>query len=168
MGLNPLALDPLTGEKTDRVDALNGMIQAGDYALLGAGPLATAAGDPTFARWLDSARALGGAYADSAAPAIVRAAASADAYSGTTGDSDGHSLTATWNFEDLGALGDVEFKSISGWRQQDTRNFGDLDGVDNTIAPGRRRRAERPRGVHDVPALRVPGRIPGQSAGVPA
>ncbi len=60
----------------------------------------------------------------------------ADAYAGTTGDSTGHSLTGAWQFEDLGALGDVEFKSITGWRQQDTRNFGDLDGVDNTIAPG--------------------------------
>jgi iron complex outermembrane receptor protein len=53
-----------------------------------------------------------------------------------SGDSGGHSLIATWNFEDLGALGNVEFKSISGSRKQDTRNFGDLDGVDNTLAPG--------------------------------
>ncbi|MDY0067968.1 MAG: TonB-dependent receptor plug domain-containing protein [Steroidobacteraceae bacterium] len=136
VGLNPLALNPLTGEQTSRVDALSGMIQAGEYALLGAGPLAAAAGDPTFTRWLDSARALSDAYADIGSTRQRPRNGVADAYTGTTAESTGHSLTAAWRIADLGVLGDVEFKSITGWRDLDNRNFGDLDGVDNTIAPG--------------------------------
>ncbi|MCG3170056.1 MAG: Vitamin B12 transporter BtuB [Pseudomonadales bacterium] len=136
VGLNPLSLNPITGERVERADALNGMITAGEYALAGAGPLAVAAADPTFMRWLDSARALSAVYADVGSVDDRPSRGVADAYAGTTGDSTGHSLTGAWQFEDLGVLGDVEFKSITGWRQQDTRNFGDLDGVDNTIAPG--------------------------------
>ncbi len=136
VGLNALALDPRTGAQTSRPDALNGMIMAGDYALAGAGPLAVAAADPTFSRWLDSAKALSGVYSNIGNTGDRPGRGVGDAYAGTTGDSSGHSLTAAWQFDDLGALGNVEFKSISGWRKQDTRNFGDLDGVDNTIAPG--------------------------------
>ncbi|MBK6279536.1 MAG: TonB-dependent receptor [Gammaproteobacteria bacterium] len=136
VGLNPLELNPLTGEQTGRLEALDGMILAGEYALAGAGPLATAAADPTFTRWLDSAKALGGAYSNIGSTDDRPSRGTADVFSGTTGDSAGHSLTAAWQFDDLGALGNVEFKSITGWRDQDTRNFGDLDGVDNTIAPG--------------------------------
>src|SRR5512139_2365035 len=43
VGLNPLSLNPITGERVERADALNGMITAGEYALAGAGPLAVAA-----------------------------------------------------------------------------------------------------------------------------
>ncbi len=48
----------------------------------------------------------------------------------------GHALTLAWNFEDLGALGDVEFKSITGYRENDNTNESDLDGTDNTLRPG--------------------------------
>ncbi|MBK6281108.1 MAG: TonB-dependent receptor plug domain-containing protein, partial [Gammaproteobacteria bacterium] len=64
VGLNPLALNPITGERVERADALNGMITAGEYALAGAGPLAVAAADPTFMRWLGSAGALSQVYAN--------------------------------------------------------------------------------------------------------
>ncbi len=136
VGLTPLAFNPLTGAQTSRPDALNGMIMAGDYALAGAGPLAVAAADPTFSRWLDSAKALSGLYSNIGSLGDRPSRGTGDAYAGTTGDSTGQSLTAAWQFDDMGALGDVEFKSISGWRNQDTSDFGDLDGMDNTIAPG--------------------------------
>jgi len=136
VGLNALQLNPLTGEQVSRQDALNGMILAGEYALQGAGPLAVAAADPTFGRWLGSARDLSAVYADIGSVEHRPDDGVADAYSGSTGDSSGNSLTGTLQLDDLGPLGDVEFKSISGWRQQDTRNFGDIDGMDNTIAPG--------------------------------
>lgn len=48
----------------------------------------------------------------------------------------GHSLTLAWNKEDLGALGDVEFKSITGYREVKNRNEADLDGQDNTLRMG--------------------------------
>ena len=41
---------------------------------------------------------------------------------------EGHSLTVAWNFDDLGPLGAVEFKSMTGWRDVNSRNIGDLDG----------------------------------------
>jgi len=63
-----------------------------------------------------------------------------DAVSGATNENEGHSLTVSWNFDDLGFLGDVEFKSLTGWRDVEAHNFGDLDGFDNTIAPAARAR----------------------------
>lgn len=137
VGLNPLTWDATTGASLARKDALDGMILAGNYALAGFGPLAAAASDPTFTRWLDSAKALSEVYASGVGSDRRRPSrGSGDVPTGSTGDTGSHALTASLAFEDLGALGDVEFKSITGWRQQDTRNFGDIDGVDNTIAPG--------------------------------
>ena len=136
VGLNALSLNPITGESLSRQDALSGMIQAGDFALLGAGPLAAAASDPTFVRWLDSARALSDVYADLPGTTDRPKNGTADVRSGTSSDASSHSLTGAWRVYDLGVLGNVEFKSITGWREQDTHNFGDLDGVDNTIVPG--------------------------------
>ena len=137
VGLNPLTRDATSGATLARKDALDGMIMAGDYALMGFGPLAAAASDLTFARWLGSAKALSAVYANGVGSDTDRPSdGTADVKSGTTGDSSGHSLTGALAFQDLGPLGDVEFKSITGWREQDTRNYGDLDGVDNTIAPG--------------------------------
>ena len=136
VGLNPLTYDPFTGARTERAEALEGMIMAGEYALMGAGPLAAAADDPTFMRWLDSAKALSNVYARIGSTGKRPGRGAADVLSGTKSDTTAHSLTATFNAENLGVLGDVEFKSISGWRKQDSRNFADLDGVDNSIAPG--------------------------------
>ncbi|MCB1675013.1 MAG: TonB-dependent receptor [Halioglobus sp.] len=44
---------------------------------------------------------------------------------------DGHALTLTWDAGDLGALGDVTFKSLTGYREVETFVFGDLDGIDS-------------------------------------
>ena len=138
VGLTPVGVNPVTGALTDRLATLNGMIAAGNAAVnFGAGPLAVAAaGDPTFQRWLDSAKLSSAALANTRDTDDRPGNGSADALSETTGDNSGHSLTAAWNFDDLGALGAVEFKSITGWRDVSQRNRGDLDGVDNTIAPG--------------------------------
>jgi len=51
-------------------------------------------------------------------------------------DVDAHGLTLSWRIDDLGALGDVEFKSTSGWRDVHNLNRGDLDGVDGTMRAG--------------------------------
>ncbi|MBK6279863.1 MAG: TonB-dependent receptor [Gammaproteobacteria bacterium] len=138
VGLTPVGVNPVTGALTDRLATLNGMIAAGNAAVnFGAGPLAVAAaGDPTFRRWLDSAKLSSAALANTRDTDDRPGNGTADALSETTGDNSGHSLTAAWNFDDLGALGAVEFKSITGWRDVSQRNRGDLDGVDNTIAPG--------------------------------
>ncbi|MBK8994094.1 MAG: TonB-dependent receptor [Gammaproteobacteria bacterium] len=138
VGLTPVGVNPVTGAPTDRLATLNGMIAAGNAAVnFGAGPLAVAAaGDPTFQRWLDSAKLSSAALANTRDTDDRPGNGTADALSETTGDNSGHSLTAAWNFDDLGALGAVEFKSITGWRDVSQRNRGDLDGVDNTIAPG--------------------------------
>ncbi len=117
---------------------MNGYIAAGDAAVnFGAGPLAVAAAnDPTFGRWLDSAKAMSNGFANLDQEYDRPSRGNADSPSGTKSDADGHSLTVTWNFDDMGALGDVEFKSMTGWREVNSRNIGDLDGFDNTIAPG--------------------------------
>jgi iron complex outermembrane receptor protein len=53
----------------------------------------------------------------------------------SSNDADAHGLTLSWRRDDLGALGDVEFKSITGFRDVANLNQGDLDGVDGTIRP---------------------------------
>jgi iron complex outermembrane recepter protein len=140
-GLTPIGVIPGTGTSftpVDRLASLNGMIQAGDAAVnFGAGPLAAAAAsDPTFGRWLDSAKAMSNAYSNLNKSGDRPSNGSADSDSGTTSESEGHALTATWNFDQLGVLGDVEFKSMTGWRNVESHNIGDLDGIDNTIAAG--------------------------------
>jgi iron complex outermembrane receptor protein len=51
-------------------------------------------------------------------------------------EAEGHSLTLAWAVDDMGAFGDVEFKSITGWREMYNVNRGDLDGQDNTVDSG--------------------------------
>ena len=55
---------------------------------------------------------------------------SAESVHRSINDHDGHSLTLTWD------LGDVEFKSITGWRTMYNVNQSDLDGQDNTVDSG--------------------------------
>ena len=137
VGLHPLAINPATGAETSRLTALDGYIAAGNAALnFGAGPLAAAASDPTFGRWLDSVKLMREQFGNLNDPGDRPNRGTADAHSGTTADAEGHSLTVAWNFDDLGPFGAVEFKSMTGWRDVDSRNVGDLDGFDNTIAPG--------------------------------
>lgn len=141
-GLTPLALaiDPVTNgiaATVDRLAALGGYAQAGDAAMdWGAGPLGVAASDPTFMRWLDSVRLTQDQLSNLNRQGKRPSKGAADSRTNTTNDAKGHSLTVAWQFDDLGVLGDVEFKSISGWRKVKTHNIGDLDGLNNTIAPG--------------------------------
>lgn len=51
-------------------------------------------------------------------------------------DVDAHGLTLSWRLGEVGMLGDVELKSISGWRDVHNINRGDLDGVDGTMRAG--------------------------------
>ena len=60
---------------------------------------------------------------------------SSDIPSFSTNSVSGHSLTFAWNPDNMGPLGDVTFKSITGYRQVNNRNTGDLDGMDNSINP---------------------------------
>jgi hypothetical protein len=48
-----------------------------------------------------------------------------------TNDVDAHSLTISYKIEDMGAFGDVEFKSITGTREATALNSADLDGINN-------------------------------------
>jgi outer membrane receptor protein involved in Fe transport len=63
-------------------------------------------------------------------------AGSAESIHTGTNDHDGHALTIAWDVYDLGFLGDVEFKSITGYREMYNINRGDLDGQDNTVDSG--------------------------------
>ena len=53
----------------------------------------------------------------------------------SSNDVDAHGLTLSWRPQNAGVLGDVEFKSITGYRKVTNLNRGDLDGVDGTIRP---------------------------------
>jgi len=61
---------------------------------------------------------------------------SAESTHTSTNENEGHSLTLAWAVDDMGVWGDVEFKSITGWREMENTNFGDLDGQDNTVDSG--------------------------------
>ena len=56
---------------------------------------------------------------------------SSDMSARSTNDVDAHSLTVSYKIEDLGAFGDVEFKSITGTREAKNMNSADLDGINN-------------------------------------
>lgn len=59
----------------------------------------------------------------------------ADTIERTTSEAYGHSLVMAWNVDDLGPFGNVEFKSITGFRKIDAMNSGDLDAQDNSVRP---------------------------------
>lgn len=137
VGLTPLAIDPVAGTSVNRHDALKGYVQAGQYGAMGFGPLSVAGtSDPTFQRWLGSAMAMGNAYADLNGIGHRPNRGAVDSRTNTDNDARGNSLTIAWQVDDLGMFGDVEFKSITAERKVKVHNIGDLDGVNNTIAPG--------------------------------
>ena len=49
---------------------------------------------------------------------------------------DGHTLNVDWEAGDLGVLGEVTFKSITGYRQFETFVGGDLEDIDSTMTNG--------------------------------
>ncbi|MBK6279754.1 MAG: TonB-dependent receptor [Gammaproteobacteria bacterium] len=136
VGLTPYAI-PTATNPGDRITRLNGYIAQGQAGLAGSGILAgPASSDPTFSRWLNSTIAMRDAMLGINSDGERPSRGAVDAASEATNESEGHSLTVGWNFEELGFLGDVEFKSMTGWRNAEARNLGDLDGFDNTVAPG--------------------------------
>jgi len=52
----------------------------------------------------------------------------------SSNDVDAHGLTLSWR-PNMPSLGEVEFKSITGYREVENLNQGDLDGVDGTVRP---------------------------------
>ena len=54
----------------------------------------------------------------------------------STNEVDGHALTASWDLGDFGALGEINLKSISAYRELENRNHGDLDGFDSRVNGG--------------------------------
>lgn len=46
---------------------------------------------------------------------------------------EGHSLTFTWEAGEMGALGDVTFKSITGYRELESYVFGSLEDIDSSL-----------------------------------
>ncbi len=133
---HPVGVTPVNLAGVSRVSALDGYLSAAGAALnSNAGPLAAAAGgDPTFQRWYQSVQQTRAALAglgDVSRPG--HGTSEIDGYARSEGD--GHSLIARWDLEDLGALGDVSFKSISGYRKVEQKAFVDLDGFDNSLDP---------------------------------
>lgn len=51
-------------------------------------------------------------------------------------EGEGHALTLSWDAGQLGALGDVSFKSISAYRETQSHQLGDIDGIDNRVVGG--------------------------------
>jgi iron complex outermembrane receptor protein len=139
VGDAPLAVDPVTGAVTERSQVLEefylggiapGLAQMNQFApLLGLSPEETAdrfAGSSaaTLNQWQNPG--------DGSRPSKT----SSDINTFSDSEAEGHNLTIALAFDDLGALGSVEFKSITGYREVDNSNFGDLDGTDNTVQPG--------------------------------
>lgn len=54
----------------------------------------------------------------------------------STNEVDGHALTASWDLGDFGALGELNVKSITAYRELKNRNHGDLDGFDSRVNGG--------------------------------
>ena len=122
---NPSARNPATGELVDPLATLAAVaanrgvtenLLTGDYGA-------------NFTRFLDSVDSTLAQFGSLSNRAGSHAYGDDDAFS--TNDIEGHALTAAWDVPELGALGDVVFKSITGVRHMRARNAGDLDGVDN-------------------------------------
>ncbi|MEH6634199.1 MAG: TonB-dependent receptor [Halioglobus sp.] len=136
VGITPLAIDPTTGAETSRTDILSqfnvGIISPGLEQMNQFAPLFGLSPDDTAGRYAGSSAAtldLLSNPQDGSRP--NRASSDINTYS--KNESDGHNLTMALNFDDMGALGSVEFKSITGYREIKNSNFGDLDGTDNSL-----------------------------------
>lgn len=131
----PVGMTPINLAGTSRVAVLDGYLAAAGAAMnSNAGPLAGALGDPTFQRWHDSLQQARTGLAGLGSSKRPGAGASEiDGYA--RNESNGHGLIAKWELEDLGMLGDVTIKSISGHRKVEEKALVDLDGLDNRIDP---------------------------------
>ena len=136
VGITPLAVDAASGTVTSRTDIIEqfnlGAIAPGLEQMNQFAPLLGLSPDDTADRYAGSSAAtldLLSNPRDGSRPNK----ASSDINTFTDSESEGHNLTVALAFDDLGALGSVEFKSITGYREVQNRNFGDLDGTDNSL-----------------------------------
>jgi len=139
VGITPLAINPVTGEQTSRTQVLadfntgqiaNGLAQMNQFA-----PQFGLSPDATADRYVNSSQAMLDVY-NNPNDGDRPGRASSDTNVKTDSTSEGHNLTAALAFDDLGFLQSVEFKSITGYREIENSNFGDLDGMDNSVVPG--------------------------------
>ncbi len=61
---------------------------------------------------------------------------SGDIASKSSAESEGHTLTAQWDFAPSDLLGETSLKSITGYRRSETGSDADLDGIDNSLSGG--------------------------------
>ena len=91
--------------------------------------------DPRIAsRWVPSINQTLAAYNRALARGQGRAETGvADVVPTAENSADGHSLNIAWDAGELGFLGDVTFKSITGYRELETYVRGDLEDIDSTM-----------------------------------
>lgn len=139
VGSTPFDIDPVTGAQTSRSDFLEGVVlgqigpglaQMNQYA-----PQFGLSPEGTTSRYVDSSQDTLDLY-NNARDGGRPSTGSSDINTFTKDKSEGHNLTAALAFDNLGILQNVEFKSITGYRELTNRNVMDLDGSDNTVVPG--------------------------------
>ncbi|PLW69575.1 TonB-dependent receptor [Pseudohalioglobus lutimaris] len=112
-----------------RIDAMQGLVAAAqNWATIpGSDPRLTE-------RWIPSLQETISAYQKAEAQGQGRASSGrADFSPSTYNEVSGHSLTLEWDAGNLGALGDVSFRSISARRELETFVTGDLEDIDSRI-----------------------------------
>ncbi|MBK6348862.1 MAG: TonB-dependent receptor [Proteobacteria bacterium] len=115
--------------RLDRIPALQRTLAAAQF-------FATIPGaDPRIAsRWIPSLNATIADYQAAAASGEERPdRGSADALPTNDAWADGHTLNVDWHAGELGLLGDVNFKSITGFRELETYVRGDLENIDSRL-----------------------------------
>jgi len=138
-GITPLAINPETGAQTSRTQTLAqynlGLIGPNLLTMNRFAPQFGLSPDTTAQRYIGSSQdTLDTLSNPNDGKRQSKASSDADVYSKSKND--GHNLTMALGYDDLGALGTVEFKSITGYREVKNRNVGDLDGMDNSVVPG--------------------------------
>lgn len=155
-----IGFTPMTGPSDgnlDRLDMLKGFQQAVQYGLLSDAQQ----NDPTFSRWLSSVGFTQQTIEQKLSGGKSRPSrGSADSRTDNYQKAHGHSLTLTFGEYDMGALGDVTLRAITGQRKLDNRNGGDLDGMDNALIAG------GAGAINDSTLAALYGLYEGQEAGV--
>ncbi|MDP5063040.1 MAG: TonB-dependent receptor [Haliea sp.] len=121
------ALDP--AGNVSRISAMQGVLQGAQFWASIPGS------DPRIAsRWIPSLQETIGVYQGIEADGQGRvSAAVSDFTPRSESEVEGHTLTLNWELGDMGALGDVTFRSITAYRELETYVFGDLENIDSTL-----------------------------------
>ena len=139
VGSTPHSINPVTGAPTSRSEFLENVVIGQVGANLGTmnqfAPRFGLSPDNTADRFVNSAEDTLNLY-NNPNDGSRKHKASSDVNSTASNEADGHALTAALAFDDLGFLQSVEFKSITAYRELTNHSSGDLDGTDNTVAPG--------------------------------